>query len=250
MKKDNEHSAKAPALEGGLTILDRLFDSPEGMSFSEIEKALPQSKATVVRLLKVMINYNYVIRHRRTGNYIIGPKMTRISGDSIVIREWLSFASPLIEELKNRLENTVILFYWNGFYCQSVLKKMHPNSIVMQEVGSIDTRFTDSPWGWIILAEEEDTDIVAGKKVKRMSRIDSVVKPEWILNYKNRGFAYDDTIVFPGVRRLAVPVFTSAGTFYGLLGIGGTVSNIEDNKIKSIVSTMKEYAGKLCPENS
>jgi DNA-binding IclR family transcriptional regulator len=241
--KLSDNAAKAPALEGGLTILDMLVRMPDGLSFTDIEQALPQSKATVVRLLKIMVQRGYVLRHALRGRYYPGPKLLNSALIDVKPRIWAKHAEPLLEQITAQTANTSILFHWNGFGMQSLVKRLHPESIAMQELGNIDTSFVDSPWGWIVIATFFSS--LSYKELSRRSRFGLEFKPGRLDFYREHGFAFDDRIVYPSFRRLAVPVLTPDGTFVGILGVGGTVQSISDKNLANYVDVMHHGALKL-----
>ncbi|MBD3314635.1 MAG: helix-turn-helix domain-containing protein [Chitinivibrionales bacterium] len=62
-----EHSA--PALENGLRILEMLAATDQPIGFNRIAENLSVSRASVVRLLRVLQKSDYVIKDEESGKY-------------------------------------------------------------------------------------------------------------------------------------------------------------------------------------
>jgi DNA-binding IclR family transcriptional regulator len=223
--------SSAPALEGGLRILDLLRESSDGRSFGEINAALPQSKATVVRLIHVLIDMDYVVKHQQKPRYYLGPRMATVQPEAERIKRWVMRSESLLKRLSDETECTAVLFSWNGHFCQSVAKAMHSNSIVMQPVGGIDSDFTSSPWGWIVLSD-----------LKPGSR--HGVDQRRIDEYRSKGYALDSGTAFPSIYRIAMPI-TSDGITVGFLGVGSMADTMSDTRISDVVSQMEHCVEKV-----
>ena len=140
---------QAPAIDAAFEIMDVVTRTLEGAAFGDIVDALPQSRASVARFLKSMVENGYLEKHQN--RYRPGTRFIRLAGRIDLSAHLISIADPVLEQARDVLENTVILFGWSGRKITSLNKYLHPSSIVMQPVGSASHEIADAPWGWVLL---------------------------------------------------------------------------------------------------
>jgi DNA-binding IclR family transcriptional regulator len=100
-----------PALERALAILDRLGESPGGLSAAALATAVEVPRASLYRMLRVLAEREYVVV--ADGGYRLGPAVTRLAG-RIATRDLPALAQPLMDALSARTGESVKLVVREG----------------------------------------------------------------------------------------------------------------------------------------
>lgn len=235
----------APALDGGLTLLECLADHPEGRSFSELVAAVPQSKATVIRLLKVLTARNFIAKCPETGQYHLGLRSATLSHRFPLAETFARRARPHLERLCEATDNTTIAFHWDGRAVEALGKCTHPLSLAMQEPGERQTDLSLNPWGWLFLQEMATALDRPPRAVARAQGWRLPIRPEYYLFYEKHGFAYDDQTMRRDCRRLAAPLMDNEGRLLGALAVGGTLHSLPDRKVMRFGHLLRQEAANL-----
>lgn len=228
------NASLAPALDGGLTILEHLSLTNEGAGFNEIAGILPQTKATVSRLLKTLVARNFVRKNMRDGKYQLSLKVVGLCRHLALPDSLGQAAAPILKKLSRETENTVAAFFWDGGAHTCVAKEDHPYSVNMQSVGEVFEDLSIKPWGWIVVGELIRQRRATLQSIQRGKRWKRRIEPEWVEFYLRNGYVYDDCFIHGdrGVRRLSSPVRGENGDVIGAVGVGGTILTLSDDKIE------------------
>jgi DNA-binding IclR family transcriptional regulator len=236
-------ASPAPALDGGLTILEAVAASPVGLGFAQIEALLPQSKATVVRLLKVLQGRGY-LRKASDGRYRPGPALAALA-PADAVRDLLRRAGAgELQALLAQTGNTVLLLYWDGAVFECVAKAAAEHGLAMQPVGNTCDRYELTPWGrigWLQLSPAERERVAATRSLPR-GFVRQVSRDETEL--AAQGFVVEDTGRPATLRRLAAPI-ADDGHLHGCLALGGNALTITDAQLARIGRTLVSTAQRI-----
>ena len=214
------------ALERGLNILTILAREQRPVRFNELNSSLGDiSRASLSRLLKSLIDSGYVEKNNATGAYSCGPQMAvfadvRAKG----LKEMLiSNYAPQIKTAAKKFNVTIVLLERVKDILINIHKEQPEFSMSMQEVGNINDNLSE-PWLLTLAAycPEVETKIKAGKDKKIIAGI------------REKGYLYEDQTVRHQVRRFAFPIFQNS-EIAGIIGVGGTILQIEDDKAEKII---------------
>jgi DNA-binding IclR family transcriptional regulator len=218
-------------LARGLAILELLACSPSPQSFGAINRALGAiSRATQSRLLKSLQTEGFVVRDPVTGLYRCGGRMgvfgaLRVRGRG----PWLLHkCEPLMQRLVADYSISAILLERIGNVLVCIRRVTTESSAAMQPEGRIN-REMDQPWGLLLAAH--DPDVAAG-----------IQRPELTERYgriRELGYCYDDQTLRRNFRRIGFPILDEAGVLLGCLGLGGSVLEITDENLESLVRTVR-----------
>ncbi len=89
----------APALDRGIDVIELMASSPNPLSFSEIQDALPIPRASLVRILNILNNRGLIDKMHENGHYRLGMKLLYLGNsiqDKISLR---SVAFPYMQRL-------------------------------------------------------------------------------------------------------------------------------------------------------
>ena len=223
----------APSLENGLNILELLNKSPEGLNFAEIQRRVDTSKSTLIRLLKVLVSKNYILRNK-DGKYQRDYNMS-IIGASTQIDILRYHVHPVLESFADQLDqgNTVVLI--GSTEREMIVLDMiqREGSIYMQAPGTVRDDFSYAPWAWIFYSHMTASQRDAIKSKITVSDFDKKF-PEWEKFYRENNYCFDSEFVFEHIRRIAAPVFNNNGKAIAAIAIGGNKLSMPDKNIDEI----------------
>jgi len=99
---------RAPALDKGLDILELLAGTEEGLSQTEIAKALDRSPNEIYRMLDRLVRRDYV-RRTSSDRYELTLKLFELAHHTPPIRRLVSQATPIIRRFARAAEQAVHL---------------------------------------------------------------------------------------------------------------------------------------------
>jgi DNA-binding IclR family transcriptional regulator len=149
---------RAPALEKGLDILELLAERPEGLSQSEIARALDRSVGEIFRMLNCLVERGYLAIQRPSDRYILTLKLFELAHRHAPIDRLLGNALPLMKELASQVHQSCHLALIEGGHGVVVAQVDSPGHIGFAvRVGSV----ISLPWtasGRTLLAFQSDED--------------------------------------------------------------------------------------------
>tara|TARA_B100000609_G_C17202017_1_gene428708 strand:- start:917 stop:1666 length:750 start_codon:yes stop_codon:yes gene_type:complete len=237
----------APALENGLDILELLSQYPTGLSFTEIMSRIDSSKSTIIRLLKVLMNRNYICQND-SGRYIAGPNMA-LTGKSTIFDLLRHYSQPLLEELSDsQAGTTAVLIGFTGLEMVVLNRLRREGSVYMQEQGTVRIDFSYAPWAWIFysgMTESQQKAVAPNINTPDFtSRL-----AEWMDYYEQHGYCFDKEYFWSHIRRIAAPVKDGSGRVVAALAVGGNKITIPDKEVnrvgKRLVISAKELSEKI-----
>jgi DNA-binding IclR family transcriptional regulator len=228
----------APALEHGLELIEYIGRADNPVSFTELFDTTAIPKATLSRLLRVLLSTGYLEKNGR--GYQSGIKCNILGQRTAIIDLLMLHGQTTIEAVCKATECTCLLLYWNGEFTQVFRKAAHPESIVMQPVDNISTDFIYPPWGWLFLAADETSLTIKASNQEFMNSIEYQHK---ITYYHENGFTLDTAN--PHIVRLGAPIKNSTGGIVGALGLGVNFNIKNHNKYKKLGKILKTKADAL-----
>src|SRR5210317_1557427 len=105
---------KLNAIEKALAILVALADNDRELGTVEVGELTGIHKATTSRILATMLEYGMVAQNDETKKYNLGPLAYRLGASqaSQTIRAFVSLSRPLIDKLRDRIEESISLEIW------------------------------------------------------------------------------------------------------------------------------------------
>jgi IclR family KDG regulon transcriptional repressor len=236
----------APALEGGLTLLEMAMESGHrGIRLSDGEAKLPQSRATVHRLLQTLVMRGYLNKRESDGRYLLG--------DKIKINQTMNFdplslgpiSQSLLDECSSKYGNTCVLFYWVGREVWAVGKCCDDLGVNMQSVGERHEDMAYKPWGWIFLSEFCDRENLDPIKMAKSHNWAVPLKLCWMNAYRKNGFALDLEIhANRDVRRVAIPLWVK-GHLMGALAMAGNRITLPNDELQDVGGSLKTWGDRV-----
>lgn len=90
---------RAPALEKGLDILELLADRPDGLTQTEIARALDRSVGEIFRMVTCLVGRGFICVQRPTDRYVLTLKLFELSHRHPPLRRILAHAIPVLHQV-------------------------------------------------------------------------------------------------------------------------------------------------------
>jgi DNA-binding IclR family transcriptional regulator len=160
------HIVGSKTLDRGLRLLEALREEPEGLTVSQLAKALGSHRAAVYRLLATLSAHR-LVRRVQDDRYILGMGLIELSG--AVASSLQTVAVPELRRLADETRATAHLTVLDGAYAVPVLV-MEPRNTNMHVSYRVGLRFPAdlAASGIAILSgrppEPDDSDEVTGAR--------------------------------------------------------------------------------------
>lgn len=206
---------RAPALEKGLDILELLSDRPEGLSQSEIARALERSVGEIFRMLACLVDRGYVAIQRPSDRYVLTLRVFELAHRHAPLQHLIANALWRMRELAARVHQSCHLTVVESGHGVVVAQANAPGEIGFAvRVGSlVDLPTTAS--GRVLLAfqppseRERILSLEPGARVRRtfLHKLEEILQA-----VRERGYEDMDSTRIRGVHDLSFPVFDPRGT--------------------------------------
>jgi DNA-binding IclR family transcriptional regulator len=205
---------RAPALEKGLDVLELLSDRPEGLSQSEIARALDRSVGEIFRMLNCLVERGYLAIQRPSDRYILTLKLFELAHRSAPMNRLLANAAPLMKELVNEIQQSCHLAVVEGGHGVVIAQLDSPSHIGFAvRVGTV-MQLHKSASGHVLLAFQSKED--RARILSRRTTADGDDTGEEQLDrlfdaLRQRGYEEMESTRVRGVRDLSFPIFNHRG---------------------------------------
>jgi DNA-binding IclR family transcriptional regulator len=205
---------RAPALEKGLDILELLSDRPEGLSQSEIARALERSVGEIFRMLACLVDRGYVAIQRPSDRYVLTLRVFELAHRHAPLQHLIANALWRMRELAARVHQSCHLTVVESGHGVVVAQANAPGEIGFAvRVGSlVDLPTTAS--GRVLLAFQTPAERERILKLESSShaRRASLAEHEIALQaVRARGHEDMDSTRIRGVHDLSFPVLDPGG---------------------------------------
>jgi DNA-binding IclR family transcriptional regulator len=98
MESEASDKYRAPALDKGLDILELLSDQSDGLTRTEIVKAMGRGPSEIYRMLERLVARGYVARLASGDRYILSTKLFALANRHPAWRRLVAAAQPLMDQ--------------------------------------------------------------------------------------------------------------------------------------------------------
>ena len=205
---------RAPALEKGLDVLELLSDRPEGLSQSEIARALDRSVGEIFRMLNCLVERGYLAIQRPSDRYILTLKLFELAHRSAPMNRLLANAAPLMKGLADDVQQSCHLAVVEGGHGVVIAQRDSPSHIGFAvRVGTI-MQLLRSASGHVLLAfqsAEDRTRILSRRTSGESDELDGAQLDALFAAIRQRGYEEMESTRVRGVRDLSFPIFNHRG---------------------------------------
>jgi IclR family KDG regulon transcriptional repressor len=232
-----------------LAVLHSFDPSSPRLTVAEISEHLKYSQSRTYRLVRTLIQLDFLMESPERGRYSLGLNALRIG---LVAQQSISLpmiAKPLMEELCQITRETVILVAVHGTkgFCLERVESEEPVRASAFKPGSIFplhcgasskalmAHLSEQDWDRIIMKE--------GLQKYTANTITNVTQLKANLREIRRlGYAYSDQEIDRDVRAVGAPIFNGVGQLVAALSAGGPTFRMNANKVKEMAKLVVQYA--------
>jgi IclR family KDG regulon transcriptional repressor len=230
----------APMVERAFRLLDLLSVSEEGLTLSDLARALGMSKGSVHGLLKTLES-NGVIELSDDRRYSLGPHIYDLAQSYVQRAGLRRFALPAMHRLAASIEETIFLGHIEQD-CTRIIERV-------QDEGETPCLHVSAPRGARIplLVRANGPLILASWPVAQREVYlsthplpqfteRSITDPQQFLHIVEEaartGVSFDHEEYLTGVNAVAAPIYGPGGTFIALIWIVGFASRFNDEAMQ------------------
>jgi len=199
---------RAPALEKGLEILELLAARPEGLSQSEIARALNRTVGEIFRMLNCLVERGYLSIQRPSDRYILTLKLFELANRNSPLEKMLGNALPAMRELAGSIEQSCHLAAIEGGHGVVIAQVDNPGHIGFSvRVGSV-IGLSSTASGRVLLAFQtaEDRERLLSRARSDGERLDVDSMTRTLDAIRERGFEEMESTRIRGIRDVSFPV--------------------------------------------
>jgi DNA-binding IclR family transcriptional regulator len=242
-----ENSCNLNSVQRAFAILEFLGDSHRRWNISELSRRLGIPKSTTHVLMTTLERLGYITREGGRRNYTAAVKFY---GPALSpARKWTLPERALepMEQLVSRTGLTAHLAVLDEGQALYIQKVSSPGAVFDTEVGK-RANLHCTAVGKILLAYSNTPALHVLLSRTRLTRhTENTISSGRALrlelsNVQHCGYAFDDQEEELDTRCIAVPVHDTFGRFVASLGIAGTVSQIHDRNMNSLLHWVREAA--------
>ena len=221
--KDNDKGRyRAPALDKGLDILELLAARPEGLSQSEIARALGRTVGEIFRMLNCLVERGYLTIQRPSDRYSLTLKLFELAHRHAPVDRLLGNALPLMKELAANVHQSCHLVLIEAGHGVVVAQVDSPSSIGFAvRVGTV-LNLPPTASGRVLLAFQTADDrarILSRAPAEDLEYSHTPRFAREIEVIRARGYEEMESTRTRGVHDLSFPVFDHRGSSVAALTV-------------------------------
>jgi IclR family pca regulon transcriptional regulator len=238
------------SLARGLTVIEAFQERPDGATVGDIAARTGLSRAAVRRLLITLELLGYASHNGPV--YRLGSRVLRLGFSFLSSNSLSALASPILEEITATVHESSSLSILDGdeivYLARSVARRVMSVGL---SIGSRLPAYCTS-MGRVMLAALSPEEL--GDYLKRAERKPLTPNTIWakralvaeLQRVRNQGYALVDQELEIGLRSLAVPVRTRAGSVVGAINTGVQAARVtKEEMLERFLPVLREAAERL-----
>lgn len=241
-----------PAVEKAIKILNYYATTTTPyIGVTEIANALSISKGTVYSILNTMVNYDYIVKSRISGNYALGPGIAQLGSvyeryDAVIesFKEIINQYRFNIREtaLCTVLEREMVRVLHSATPSSTFLKVNIPTGTVLSPL--------DSSAGKVLLSRFDDNAVdrvfdihIASARKKQIIKKEDFVKS--VRFVRHHGYCFEENEFGEQVYGFAIPMRNSTGNIVAAISISvppnRLTPELKEKYIQILLKISQEY---------
>ncbi|HAQ41717.1 MAG TPA: IclR family transcriptional regulator [Clostridiales bacterium] len=241
---------RVQSIDRAVAILECFSGNRRELKLSEIAYMLDLNKSTVHGILNSLKYHRFIDQDEITKKYRLGIRFIEYGELVINSMDVPDIAYPIIEDICERIEETVHVAMLDGFDVVYVEKKECNKSIkTSTKIGARIPAYITAD-GKIILSYLDDDKLneYVPEKIKKLTP-NTITDRNKLLKVlhemKNKGYATDNEEVVQGISCVAAPIIEHTGRVRFSLSITGPTFRMTKDKMKEYVNIISEAAKEI-----
>ncbi len=241
---------RVQSIDRAVAILECFSENRRELKLSEIAYMLDLNKSTVHGILNSLKYHRFIDQDEITKKYRLGIRFIEYGELVINSMDMRDIAYPIIEDICERIEETVHVAMLDGFDVVYVEKKECNKSIkTSTKIGARIPAYITAD-GKIILSYLDDDKLneYVPEKIKKLTP-NTITDRNKLLKVlhemKNKGYATDNEEVVQGISCVAAPIIEHTGRVRFSLSITGPTVRMTKDKMKEYVDIISEAAKEI-----
>ncbi len=242
---------KVPNLDRGLSVFEYLSNYPDGLSMSDIARALDIPKNSAHRIMMTMWKRGFLYRNDKNKKFSLTQKLLAIGSSAVSEKNLNEVAIEIMRNLRDLVEETVLLdtrIDDHGVVLEQITSK---NSIRLVIDPGTHYELHSSAPGKVALAftPEKEQDELLNKLKFTQYTVNTLTDKEKLLEelklVKEQGIGYDRCEAISGVNCLSAPIFNRNGQCVAALTVSGTTGTIPQSRFKELAPIVIQHAQEI-----
>lgn len=221
--KQETQSDRAQSLYKGLLVLQSFSQRSSGMTLSDVAQAVGINRATTRRFLLTLLELGYVETDGRF--FRLTPKVMTLGYNYLSSLPWWQLATPVIEELSRKLEESCSIGVMSGDELIFVARAQGPRLVATFLTPGRTVPVHATAIGRVLLAERSPEEIdrfLSRAPLQRLTEY-TVTDPgrlkAALREVRDKGYAVVDQELELGLRAIGVPIRDRSGRAVAALGM-------------------------------
>lgn len=237
-------------MDRAILILKCFKDNKKELKLSEISDQLGLNKSTVHGIINTLKYHGLIDQNEETQKYRLGLALIELGELVISSMDVRNIAYPIIEEVCEKLEETVHVAILNGLEVVYVDKKECNSSIkISTKIGSRNRAYCTAD-GKVLLAhlDEEIQQQIIPEKIEKVTP-NTINNKQQILRelalIKKQGYALDHEENLIGLICVAAPVFDYTGEAKYGVSVTGPAVRMTNEKVNEAINILVEATKRI-----
>lgn len=246
--------SEATSLQRGLDVLEVLAGRPEGATLREITDELALPGASVLRIVRTLVELSYLSRDDRTKRYFMTNRLLSLGQPRTPSRGFTESAFPAMRRVRNATGETTQLCCLNGVEMVVIeqLLSVHPFKY-SADLGARCPCYSCAPGKAIVafLPDDERDEVVEKIQFKRFTETTISSRKAFrqeLAQIRELGFAVDRAEGMAGIHCVAAPILDRHGHSVGAITIAAPMSRIPEDEFEVIGEVVKHGARQASDE--
>jgi DNA-binding IclR family transcriptional regulator len=239
-------------VEKALSILLEFIPNNRPMGTADLSVKLHLHKSTVNRMLHVLSRFEFLQQDPQSKKFSLGKAADELGKalNRSYDAQLVAVAGPQLEDLRNRLQETVVLEVLSGNSTILVYVAEGPGPIYVREAVGERRPVYASAGGKLLLAfssAEARNRYLNGNlpSITPKTITDLDILDAHLNKIRQQGYATDDEEVHVGIRAVAAPVFSRNQKIIAAAVVTGLVQKISIAKDSAIIANVRAAAAKI-----
>lgn len=249
---ETKKTKNSSSAEKALNILLAFTPDNNEMGTTEISVKLGMHKSTVSRLLKLLVNTNFLQQNPLTKKYLLGSSALRIGHATTrsIDSRLLTVAHPLLAELSQKLGESIALEMLSGTNVVLALHVEGPSHIRFNFQQGEQVPINVAAGAKVILAQSDPkfVEICLEQEFEKFNENTIISKAAYrkqLREIKKSGVAYDRGERYPNTHAMATPIYDMEGNCKAAVVIAGPAHRLTESFLESAIIPLQETSEKI-----